>query len=109
MCSTIIFGANSHKYLAENYDHSLDHGLVGVNLRGTVKENGRKPGDRSIRWRVKYGSVTFNQFSLELPVSGMNEKGLAVALMWHAEGDFGTDERYSRLSALQWIQYQLDT
>lgn len=108
MCSTVIFGANSHKYLAENYDHSLDHGLVEVNLKGTVKENGRQPGDKAIRWRVKYGSITFNQFSLELPVSGMNEKGLAVALMWHYEGDFGTDERYSRLSALQWIQYQLD-
>jgi len=108
MCSTIIFGTNSHKYLAENYDHSLDHGLVEVNLKDTVKENGRKPGEKAIRWCVKYGSITFNQFSLELPVSGMNEKGLAVALMWHYEGDFGTDEQYSRLSALQWIQYQLD-
>ena len=108
MCSTIIFGSNSHKYLAENYDHILDHGLVGVNLKGTVKENGRQPGEKTIRWYVRYGSITFNQFSLELPVSGMNEKGLAVALMWHDEGDYGIDERYSRLSALQWIQYQLD-
>jgi len=108
MCTTIIFGAESHKYLAENYDHSLTHGLVGVNLQGTVKENGRQPGEKAIRWNVKYGSITFNQFSLELPVSGMNEAGMAVALMWHYEGNFGTDEQYSRISALQWIQYQLD-
>lgn len=108
MCSTIIYGANADKYLAENYDYSLDHGLVEVNLKGTIKENGRQPGEKTIRWNVKYGSITFNQFSLELPVSGMNEKGLAIALMWHDEGDYGNDEQYSRLSALQWIQYQLD-
>jgi choloylglycine hydrolase len=57
---------------------------------------------------VKYGSVTFNQLSLELPVSGMNETGLAVALLWHEEGDYGDDNDCSRLSPLQWIQYQLD-
>jgi len=38
----------------------------------------------------------------------MNERGLAVALMWHDEGDVGLDGTYSRLSELQWIQYQLD-
>lgn len=62
----------------------------------------------SVEWVVKYGNITFNQFSLEMPVSGMNEAGLAVALMWHEEGDCGIDERYLRLSSLQWIQYQLD-
>lgn len=108
MCSTVILGLNSKKLLAENYDFSLDHGLVAVNLKGTIKENGRQPGEKAVRWCVKYGSITFNQFSLELPVSGMNEKGLAVALMWHHEGDYGDDEKYSRLSVLQWIQYQLD-
>lgn len=108
MCSTIILGHGSYKFLAENYDPSLDHGLIATNLKGTIKENGRRPGEKVLRWQVKYGSITFNQFSLELPVSGMNEKGLAVALMWHYEGNFGDNEQYTRLSALQWIQYQLD-
>lgn len=108
MCSTIIVGSGTHKQLAENYDHRLDHGLIGVNLKGTMKENGRQPGEKALRWQVKYGSITFNQFSLELPASGMNEQGLCVALMWHYGGDFGQAEAYSRLSALQWIQYQLD-
>jgi len=108
MCSTVIFGTTTNRYLAENYDYPLDHGLVGVNLRETTKENGRQPGETAIRWSVKYGSVTFNSFSLELPVSGMNEAGLAVALMWHDEGDFGNEPGFSRLSPLQWIQYQLD-
>ncbi|MCF7923105.1 MAG: linear amide C-N hydrolase [Candidatus Marinimicrobia bacterium] len=108
MCSTVIIGADSHKFLAENYDHRMDHGLIGVNLKGTIKENGRQAGEKILRWQVQYGSITFNQFSLELPASGMNEKGLCVALMWHYGGDFGTADKYSRLSALQWIQYQLD-
>lgn len=109
MCSTAILGAGNKKILAENYDFNLDHGLIAVNLQGTLKENGRQQGEKALRWRVKYGSITFNQFSLELPVSGMNEAGLAIALMWHHEGDAGSDDSYTRLGVLQWIQYQLDT
>ena len=108
MCSTVILGSDSRKLLAENYDYLLDHGLVAVNLKGSIKENGRQAGDKAIRWEVRHGSVSFNQFSLELPVSGMNDKGLAIALSWHHGGDFGEDPKYARLSALQWIQYQLD-
>lgn len=110
MCSTISLGSGDHSLLAQNYDFNLDHGLVAVNLRGTVKENGRQPGEKAVRWRVKHGSITFNQYSLELPVSGMNEAGLALAMMWHDEGGDGDGrDEYARMSALQWIQYQLDT
>jgi len=108
MCSTIIFGKNDQKILAENYDFSHDFGLVATNLRGTKKSNGQPNPTDTVRWTVQYGSITFNQFSLEMPVSGMNEVGLAVALMWHEEGDFGSDDGFRRLSGLQWIQYQLD-
>ncbi len=108
MCSTIILGADSKKLLAENYDFNLDHGYLGVNLKGTIKENGRELGEKVLRWQVSYGSVTFNQYSFELPISGMNEAGLAIALMFHDEGNAGTNDAYARLSALQWIQYQLD-
>ena len=108
MCSTIIFNVDGRMCLAENYDYLIDHGLVGTNLRGTEKSNGRSTEAGGIEWIVKYGNITFNQFSLEMPVSGMNEAGLVVALMWHEEGDYGTSEQYRRLSSLQWIQYQLD-
>ncbi|MFK7995772.1 MAG: linear amide C-N hydrolase [Granulosicoccus sp.] len=109
MCSTIIFAAGGRKCLAENYDYLLDHGLIGTNLRGTRKSNGHVAADQSIDWVVRFGSVTFNQFSLEMPVSGMNEAGLAVALMWHEEGYYGNDDKQCRrLSSLQWIQYLLD-
>ncbi len=107
MCSTIIFG-DTNKSLAANYDYAQDHGLIATNLRGTKKSNGAPSPDKRVEWTVSYGSVTFNQFSLEFPVSGMNEAGLAIALMWHDKGDFGDDEEYTRLNELQWIQYQLD-
>lgn len=108
MCSTIIFGHSETKLLAANYDYAQDHGLVALNLRGTKKNNGAQHSEMRVEWAVKYGSITFNQFSLEFPVSGMNEMGLCIALMWHEEGDFGDDARYKRINELQWIQYQLD-
>lgn len=108
MCSTIILGSGTEKFLAANYDINITHGLVAISLRGTIKENARKPCEKVARWIVKYGSVTFNQSSLELPAFGMNEEGLAIALMWHDEGDFGENNKYVRFNPLQWIQYQLD-
>lgn len=63
MCSTIIFDVDGAKYLAENYDYLLDHGLVGTNLRGTRKTNGHGDVNQVIDWVVKYGSISFNQFS----------------------------------------------
>jgi len=106
MCSVVIFGKN--KYLAQNYDYNLDHGLVSVNLKGKRKSNGEAEADKVVEWITKIGSITFNQFSLELPVSGMNEAGLVVSLLWHEEGDYGHDKTIQRLNPLQWIQYQLD-
>ena len=108
MCTTFILGTGTAKLLAENYDYPSGHGLIATNLRGSIKENGREPGEAVLRWCVQYGSVTFNSFSLELPVSGMNEAGLVVALMWHDNGDYGDDQAFARLLPLQWIQYQLD-
>jgi len=108
MCSTIIFGDGEHKFLAENYDYVLDHGLVSTHQKGTKKSNGQLNERKAVYWSVKFGSITFSQLSLELPVSGMNEAGLAIALMWHDGGDCGDSEKYRRLNSLQWIQYQLD-
>jgi len=106
MCSTVIFGKN--RFLAMNYDYNLDHGLVSINLKDKYKSNGQQDTDRAVDWRVQFGSVTFNQFSLELPVSGMNETGLAVSLLWHEQGACGNDSKLYRLNPLQWVQYQLD-
>ena len=108
MCSIIIFGDANKKYLAENYDYTLDHGLVAINVKGTHKSTPQQGNRDSLNWMVKYGSITFNQFSLELPVSGMNDVGLTVTLLWHEEGDFGNDSQAYYLNPLQWIQYQLD-
>jgi len=104
-----VYGRKSQKYLAYNYDYALVHGIIGTNLRGTIKENGRSGIDKVIRWEVKYGSVSFCSYSAELPTSGMNEAGLAITLMWHNGGDFGDDTELPQLSPLQWIQYQLDS
>lgn len=108
MCTALIVGSGKQRLLAANYDYSLSHGLVATNLRGTLKENGRTPSERKLQWEVKYGSVTFNSVSLELPTAGMNEQGLSIMLCWHDEGKFGAADNTCLLDPLQWIQFQLD-
>lgn len=57
---------------------------------------------------MNYGSITFTQFGRELPMSGMNEKGLVVVMMYHEDGEYPNEDARVTLNALQWIQYQLD-
>ena len=38
-------------------------------------------GCQLAQWQSKYASVTFNQYGVELPTGGINEKGLVVEIM----------------------------
>ncbi|MBI4249187.1 MAG: hypothetical protein HY611_06770 [Elusimicrobia bacterium] len=73
------------------------------------------------KWVSKYFSVTFNQWGMQMPMGGMNEKGLVVEIM--KVGDFkesGTSAELAKrdfptkkegreaLNQLQWVQYILD-
>lgn len=73
------------------------------------------------KWVSKYFSVTFNQWGMQMPMGGMNEKGLVVEIM--KVGDFkesGSSEEMAKkdfpskkgdrkaLNQLQWVQYILD-
>ena len=60
------------------------------------------------RWVSKYGSVTFNQYGRENPSGGMNEAGLVIELMWHAEAQYPKTDERPFVGTLEWIQYQLD-
>lgn len=65
--------------------------------------------DSDIHWTSKYGSITFNCFGKDLPVFGVNEKGLMVAeLAWGQQkpGKLQPGER--PLVWLAWEQYILD-
>jgi len=65
--------------------------------------------DSAIRWTSKYGSITFNCFGKDLPVFGVNEKGLMVAeLAWGQQKPGKLQPGEKPIVWLAWEQYILD-
>jgi penicillin V acylase-like amidase (Ntn superfamily) len=93
--------------MAKNLDGPVGDGYLFINKRGVDKEAFGTAGASPLRWRSKYGSVTFNQFGREFPLGGLNEAGLAVEELSGPAAYPAADARPA-LNELQWIQYQLD-
>lgn len=108
MCTTFVLKNEKSLLLGQNYDYFFGHGMISVNPRGLKKTAITMPGKKGAAWTAKYGNVTFNQYGRELPTSGMNEQGLAIAMMWHDDGEYPEPDARPILNELQWIQYQLD-
>ena len=118
MCTSIKLKKENEIILGQNYDFYYGHGLIVVNKRvllkaaltnNSTKDNLFTDENNGVKWKSKYGSVTFNQFGRELPTCGMNEVGLSIASMWHdikVNPMIDTDK--PSISELQWIQMQLD-
>lgn len=105
-CTTFGLARDGRSLFGQNYDWMVADGLVLVNKRGLAKgcvETGTGP-----TWVSKYGSVTFNQYGRELPVGGMNERGLAFGIMWLEESKYEAPDDRKALGLLQWAQYQID-
>ena len=109
MCTTVISPSSPGLLMGHNYDFAYGHGLLVANRRGLRKTSLHDQPSQAVEWTSRFGSLTLNQFAAELPVSGLNEAGLALALMWHEEGQFPSPDGGPSLNELQWIQYQLDT
>ncbi|MDL4842432.1 linear amide C-N hydrolase [Aquibacillus rhizosphaerae] len=108
MCTTFTKNINEHFLLGQNYDFYYGHGLIVVSPRGLNKFSLSEEEQKRVEWVSKYGNVTFTQFGRELPMSGMNENGLAIAMMFHEDGELPVIDNRPSLNELQWIQYQLD-
>lgn len=105
-CTTFCFMNNGEWIYGRNYDWYTEHCLVMVNKRGVAKTAITR--DNPAQWVSKYGSVTFNQYGREFPLGGTNEAGLVVEMMWLDQTEYPESDSRKGLSALQWIQYQLD-
>jgi len=106
-CTTFVMQGDGRIYFGRNLDWDWESGMVFVNQRN-VQKRAFVAAEKAVKWKSKYGSVTFNQFGREMPFGGMNEAGLVVENMWLDETKYpATDER-PEISMLQWIQYQLD-
>lgn len=106
-CSAFEFETRGHTYLAKNHDFVMGEGLLVTNRRGIGKQAVQVA--QPMTWVAKYGSVTYNPFGAEMPNGGMNEAGLVVEMLWLEEAHFASPDARKEVSALQWIQYQLDT
>jgi penicillin V acylase-like amidase (Ntn superfamily) len=107
-CTTFVLQGDGRVYFGRNLDWFWENGLVFVNQRNVEKTSMVAPGSLAAKWTSKYGSVTFNQFGMELPLGGMNEAGLVVENLWLDETKYPAADSRPGINLSQWIQYQLD-
>ncbi|MFC2171155.1 linear amide C-N hydrolase [Acidobacteriota bacterium] len=106
-CTTFCLNRGDTLLFGRNYDWSVEDGLVLINKRNVLKTS--ISAENPAKWRSRYGSITFNQYGRELPMGGMNEKGLVIECMWLQGTTYPKPDDRPQLGELQWIQYQLDT
>ena len=108
-----VFGLKNEAYciVGRNFDWAVDDGLLVFNKRHVKKtafvyynQNVKNPAT----WTSKYGSVTFNQYGVGLPATGMNEKGLVVDATVLLNGKFASPDDRPSINPNQWVEYQLD-
>jgi len=108
-CTTFLLPGGRH-VLGKNYDYDVGFGQVVINRRGLEKSAVPIiPGAQPVHWRSHYASITFNQYGIEFPQGGMNERGLAVEIMWLPESRYPAPGSLPVVNELQWIQLLLDT
>ena len=111
-CTSFLLPHGKQVLFGKSYDWDTGHGLLLVNKRAVAKQALLMPGAaaKPARWVSRFGSVTFNQYGRDLPLGGMNEKGLVVEVMWLSKTEHGAARKgVPALNELQWIQYVLDT
>ena len=82
---------------------------IGNNLwafpRGLSRDGAAGP--KSLKWKSKYGSVITTIYEVAT-VDGLNEKGLAINVLYLAESDYGSVGDKPPMCISVWGQYVLD-
>ncbi|MBL6991903.1 MAG: linear amide C-N hydrolase [Bacteriovoracaceae bacterium] len=102
------FFSKTHKIIGKSYDWSIGTGIIVVNKRDFNKTALNHGFENPVSWTSNYGSVTFNQHGREFPVSGINEKGLVIEVLWLSDTIYPAQTDIPQINELQWVQYQLD-
>ena len=111
MCTTFTIRTDSELIFGRNLDVESDIGNVFINPRGLKKTAyfSKKSKGIPAKWKSKFGSITFNQISKDIPHGGMNEKGLVVEHLFLEESVYEQSDTRPAIMSHQWIQYMLDT
>lgn len=106
-CSAVLLRVEGGPVMARSYDWHLGDALLMGNQPGIAKR--ALSFDHPAQWVSKYGSITINQYGRELPCEGMNQAGLAIAVLWLDESEYPAADARPTVNSSQWVQYQLDT
>jgi penicillin V acylase-like amidase (Ntn superfamily) len=109
-CTAFLIETGKAKVMGKSYDYDFGNGMVVFNKAGVSKQN--LPYDakeKPAAWTSAYASLTFNQYGREMPNGGINEKGLAVEILWLEKSVYEPADNRPVLNELQWVQYQLDS
>lgn len=107
-CTAFCLEGDNSIFLGKNYDWSTGIGLLIYNPANTKVTSFPIANYESIEWQSKYASLTFNQYGSSMPNGGINEKGLAIEVLWLGNTKYSAPENKSVLNELQWVQYMLD-
>jgi penicillin V acylase-like amidase (Ntn superfamily)/uncharacterized protein (DUF2141 family) len=105
-CSA-VFVKKGQMYLGKNFDWYSGNGIILQNRRGMKKVAYGLDTNNVVGWTSRYGSITFNQVGKEFPYGGVNERGLAIEMLWYSDSYYEESGKPT-LSELEWVQYNLD-
>ncbi len=95
--------------MGKNLDWPIGDGMIVINPGGVAKIALTDPPNTPVRWTSIYSSITFNPFSNDFPLGGMNERGLVVEELSCSPSVYPPIDSLATVNEMQWIQYQLDT
>ena len=107
-CSSFALSGPDEVWLAKNFDWHFDGGYLIKNPRAVSRRALPLFGGEPAVWTSVHGSLTFTQYGVGLPYGGINERGLAIEMLWLDETVYPSTAPRT-IGELEWIQYQLDT
>ena len=110
-CSTASYEDNrGNPWVIKSFDYDSGDGHLFINKKNVMKKGFVVGAGEGESWISKYGSVTFNQISIDFPYGGLNEAGLNMEIMWLSESKYPQMTKKTNLiNESQIIQYVLDT
>jgi len=107
-CTVFKINSGTSVFVGKNLDWPIGDGFIVINKREMQKFALLPAGLKTKQWISRFGSVTFNQFGKEFPLSGMNEAGLIVEETSYPIPQYPVQNSKPQINELKWIQYQLD-
>lgn len=108
-CTAALLEGPAQRLVIKSYDWHDGSGWLVLNPAGQAKKALRlRTGAASLRWTSRHASITFNQYGLHLPNSGMNQAGLVVETLWLKDSRYPKADQRPALNELQLVQWLLD-